>query len=73
LSAMAAVHVGVVGAYDSTRGLGTVREGEIEHAFHCTAISDGTREIDAGTAVAFVLVPRHGGLFEARSVTKLVS
>jgi hypothetical protein len=44
-----------------------------EHPFHCTAIADGSREIDPGTTVAFVLVPGHGGRFEASTVTKLAS
>lgn len=44
-----------------------------EHPFHCTAIADGSREIHPGTTVAFVLVPGHGGRFEASTVTKLVS
>ncbi|MGO9558319.1 MAG: hypothetical protein ACLPQS_09650 [Acidimicrobiales bacterium] len=70
---MAAVHLGVVSAYEAARGLGTVREDGREHPFHCTAISDGTREIDEGTAVAFVLAARHGGVYEARSVSKLGS
>lgn len=69
---MAAVQLGVVAAYDAARGLGTLRgEDGAEHGFHCTAITDGTRQIEEGTPVAFMLVPGRGGLFEAVSVTKL--
>ncbi|MGO9196017.1 MAG: hypothetical protein ACLQK4_02675 [Acidimicrobiales bacterium] len=68
---MTVIHLGVVSAYDADRGLGSVRDDAGEHPFHCTAISDGTRQIEEGTEVAFVLVARHGGVFEARAVTKL--
>ena len=65
------IHLGVVEDFEETRGLGTVRDEWGRYPFHCTAISDGTRRIAAGTPVCFVLVAGHGGSFEASSVTKL--
>lgn len=76
------VRLGVVADYDAARGLGTVREGRggagaggagagAEHMFHCTAIADGSRLIDPGTEVAFVLERAVGGQIEARSLTQL--
>jgi hypothetical protein len=40
-------------------------------AFHCTAISDGTRTIDVGTRVAFSPVAGHRGTTEANPVAPL--
>jgi len=36
--------------------------------FHATAIADGSRTIDVGTDVAFVVAPGHRGRDEARSL-----
>ncbi|MHB8244778.1 MAG: hypothetical protein ACYDGN_05380 [Acidimicrobiales bacterium] len=58
-------------AYDTARGLGSIRDGEGEHRFHSTAITDASREIEVGTRVGFVLSAVHGGIFEATSVTKV--
>jgi cold shock CspA family protein len=78
--------LGVVAAYDAGRGLGSIAESDGHadaadrasevppgsvHAFHCTAIADGSRAIDPGTAVAFVLAAGLGGRLEARSVTPI--
>ncbi len=61
---------GVVRTYDRARGLGTVVEvGGTAYAFHATAIADGSRMIEADTAVTFLVVPGHQGRYEARSVT----
>jgi cold shock CspA family protein len=62
-----AVHTGVVATYDERRGLGQVTDdaGGSLFGFHCTAISDGSRQIEAGTRVAFLLCPAHGGSLEA--------
>jgi hypothetical protein len=68
---------GRVVAYDFDRGLGMLEELPVSRAemgryrFHCTAIADGSRTIEAGTAVGFVLAPALGGVLEARSVTTL--
>ncbi len=56
----------MVTAFDHDSGHGTVTSdaGE-EHPFHCTAIADGSRTIQVGTPVAFVVVPGHLGRWEA--------
>jgi cold shock CspA family protein len=66
------VHRGVVAGFDVEVGLGTVRDdrGPVL-AFHATAIADGSRRIDVGTAVAFLVVHGRGGTLEARSLVPL--
>ncbi len=60
---------GQVEQYDERRGWGTVVEaGGRRYPFHCTAISDGTRRIDAGTGVVFVVAAGHHGQLEAVSL-----
>jgi cold shock CspA family protein len=71
IGAFSGVRIGRVAAYDAGRGLGTIRDEQGGHPFHCTAITDGSREIEEGEAVAFVLRPHQAGVIEARSVTKL--
>ena len=62
--------LGRVTEFDEHRGLGTVVDTAGRAlAFHCTAIADGSRRIDVGTAVCFVEVPTHGGVTEARGLT----
>ena len=61
---------GTVASFDDAKGFGTVRDdatGE-EHFFHCTAIADGTRAIEAGAAVSFDVVPGRNGQWEARAI-----
>jgi len=72
--------IGRVASYDAGRGLGTVAAGDDGlvhvhpvHTFHCTAIADGSRAIEVGTRVAFVLVAGLGGVLEARAVTRIVA
>jgi cold shock CspA family protein len=63
---------GTVAEFDDDLGLGVVRaEDGSTHSFHCTAISDGTRHIDAGTHVTFSLVAGRVGRHEADAVTPL--
>ena len=65
---------GDVVAFDEHAGWGTVRGDDgREHAFHCTAIADGTRTIDVGTRVRFVVVPGHLGRWEAADVRPIGS
>lgn len=61
---------GVVAEFDSPRGWGTVRrDGDgVELPFHCTAVADGTREIEPGTRVTFDVVPGHLGRWEAAAI-----
>lgn len=83
-SLVGGARIGVVAAYDAGRGLGSIVETDgnadaaddvsddlagSAHAFHCTAIADGSRDIEAGTPVAFVLAAGLGGRLEARCVT----
>ncbi|MGH9105146.1 MAG: cold shock domain-containing protein [Acidimicrobiales bacterium] len=61
---------GKVEAFDVEAGLGQVRaEGGRLYSFHCTDIAGGSRQIDVGAAVEFVVVPGHRGTWEARNVT----
>jgi cold shock CspA family protein len=60
---------GLVEAFDRDVGLGTVREGATAYPFHCTQISDGSRNIATGTAVTFVVVAGRGGRWEAGAIT----
>jgi cold shock CspA family protein len=63
------IHQGTVTSFDVDRGLGTVADDEREWPFHCTAIADGTRRIDEGTAVSFRVVAAALGRWEATDVT----
>lgn len=66
------LHLGTVTDFDEARGLGTVRGADGgEWAFHCTEIAGGSRTIDPGTRVAFVVVPGGLGRMEAACVTRL--
>jgi cold shock CspA family protein len=60
---------GVVTAFDEPRGLGEVTADDgVVHAFHCTAIADGSRTIEVGTAVTFDVFAGRMGRWEARSI-----
>ena len=61
--------VGSVSAFDDHRGLGeiTVDDGTVL-PFHCTAIADGSRTIEAGAPVRFDVVAGRLGRWEASSV-----
>ncbi len=66
----APLRFGRVLSYDSDAGLGTVRADGPEAAgegwtFHCTAIADGSREIDPDTPVAFQVRAAGPGRWEA--------
>jgi cold shock CspA family protein len=62
---------GSVTSFDAERGVGTVTDSHgTAFFFHCSAITDGTRLIDVGQPVAFVVRPAHRGLLEARAVEK---
>ena len=54
-------HIGRVGSFDAHRGTGLVIDASgDEYPFHCSAIADGTREIEPGTRVSFVVTPGLG-------------
>ena len=64
--------IGEVAEFDDDRGLGVVEHGPGRRLpFHCTAITDGSRHIEAGTVVAFVVTAGRLGRLEARSVHPL--
>lgn len=64
------VRAGTVTAFDDHRGLGevTADDGTV-HPFHCTAIADGSRTIDEGVAVRFVVTAGRLGRWEATDIT----
>ena len=65
-------HHGRVASFDRRRGLGTVvDDAGPSYGFHATAIADGTRCIEVGAAVMFMVAPGHRGLYEARSLVSL--
>jgi cold shock CspA family protein len=64
--------VGDVTEFDEPRGLGVISFGAGRHlSFHCTAITNGTRQIDVGTVVAFEVGAGRLGRMEAHSVRPL--
>ena len=66
-------HAGTVVAFDREAGLGTVRDDAgHEWPFHCIEISDGTRDIEVGTAVTFGTIAKLGR-YEAAQVTRTES
>ncbi len=69
--ALLGLHVGVVADFDAAAGLGTVAAHGTGRTwmFHCTTIADGTRKIEAGTEVAFVVRAGGPGRWEAFEVT----
>ena len=60
---------GHVAEFDAERGVGTI-EGEdgARLLFHCTQITDGTRDIAVGTNVRYDVVPGSLGAWEAGAV-----
>jgi cold shock CspA family protein len=62
---------GAVRAYDARAGVGEIEaaDGEVL-PFHCTALVDGTRTIEPGTAVEFERAPSHLGRWEATAVSR---
>jgi cold shock CspA family protein len=61
---------GSVVEFDDPRGLGTVRSSTgLDYPFHCTAIADGSRTIEVGTAVTFAVAAGRLGRWEAVDVT----
>ena len=60
---------GEVIAYDEAAGYGTIRgvDGR-EWWFHCTAIADGSRQIDVGAVGTFTLVAGRFGRWEAMGI-----
>jgi cold shock CspA family protein len=63
---------GVVEEFDEQRGLGTIvaDDGDVL-PFHCTALADGSRTVEAGRRVQFDVVPGLSGRWEAARIVKL--
>jgi cold shock CspA family protein len=60
---------GIVREFDDGRGLGTVTADDGgTYPFHCTAIADGTRSIEAGARVRFDVVAGPLGRTEAGAI-----
>ena len=62
---------GRVREFDEGRGLGTITadDGRI-YRFHCTQLTDGSRQVATGQDVRFDLLPKLGR-YEAGSIDKL--
>ena len=66
---MTSRRAGRVATYDEHRGTGEVEMPQGQRLFfHCTSIADGSRTIEPGTAVSFVVAPGHLGRWEARDL-----
>jgi cold shock CspA family protein len=61
---------GRVTSFDAARGLGTVTDAAgCTFDFHATALLNGSRQIEPGSTVSFVVVPGHRGRYEASGLT----
>ena len=54
--------------FDEPRGWGTIEAGHARYPFHCTALLDGTRTVEPGTAVGFEVRAGGMGRWEATRV-----
>lgn len=60
---------GRVASFDEPRGLGTIETSDgSTYPFHCTALLDGTRSVDAGTMVSFEVRAAGLGRWEATRI-----
>ncbi len=60
---------GTVGSFDKASGLGEITGNDgTRYPFHCTAIADGTRDIDVGRAVTYTITAGHLGRLEATAI-----
>jgi cold shock CspA family protein len=63
---------GVVVSFDAKLGIGVIASREAGSVrFHCTEIADGSRSIERGSRVVFLLRPSPVRGWEAVSVTKV--
>lgn len=70
LGSRVAPQAGRVARFDGATGWGVIAaENGIDYPFHCTAIADGTRTIEADIPVSFSLTPGHRGVWEATGLT----
>ena len=62
---------GTIAVFDDPRGIGEcIDETGRRYPFHCTAIVDGTRTIEVGTAVRFGVRAGSRGVWEAVDVER---
>lgn len=60
---------GTVSSFDKQAGLGVISGADgADYPFHCTAIADGTRDIEVGKPVTFEVVAGHLGKLEATQI-----
>lgn len=60
---------GSVTEFDKHVGLGTITsDNGAAYPFHCTALTDGSRDIAVGTKVSFTIVAGHHGRYEATQI-----
>ena len=62
---------GRVSTFDEARGLGTIDADGTMYPFHCTALLDGTRTIDARVPVTFEVRAAGMGRWEATRIEKV--
>ncbi len=62
--------LGTVTAFDEPRGLGTIDADGASYPFHCTALLDGSRTVEVGTAATFEVRPAGMGRWEATRIEK---
>lgn len=61
---------GTVASFEKDRGLGEiVTAGGAIYPFHCTAIADGSRDIEVGREVTFTISAGHLGRLEATAIS----
>jgi cold shock CspA family protein len=57
---------GTVREFDAHAGLGVIESVDgTRHAFHCTQLADGSREVKVGVIVRYDVVPGGLGAWEA--------
>ncbi len=65
------VLTGKVVSFDEARGHGEVEADDGRRLFfHCTALADGSRSVEVGSEVAFLVAPGHRGRWEATGLTR---
>ncbi len=61
---------GTVASFDKAAGLGVITSNDGgAFPFHCTAIADGSRDIEVGKTVTFTVVAGHLGKLEATQIS----
>ena len=62
---------GSVAEFDKHAGLGAIAGDDgSSYPFHCTAIVNGTRDIEVGTKVSFTVAAGHRGQLEATQINE---